>query len=57
MVATDKTSDVALVNVPEDLPVAPFAGDTGLGSGDADLALTFVPAGGHAVRCTARRVR
>ena len=30
VVAMDKTSDVALVNVPEDLPVAPFADDTGL---------------------------
>ena len=49
VVATDKTSDVALVNVPEDLPVAPFAADTGLDSGDPDLALTFVPAGAHAV--------
>jgi hypothetical protein len=44
VVATDKASDVALVNVPEDLPVAPFAADTGLDSGDPDLALTFVPA-------------
>jgi S1-C subfamily serine protease len=54
VVAMDKTSDVALVNVPEDLPVAPFAGDTGLSSGDADLALTFVSAGGHAIalHCT-----
>jgi S1-C subfamily serine protease len=54
VVATDKASDVALVNVPEDLPVAPFAADTGLDSGDPDLALTFVPAGAHAValHCT-----
>ncbi len=54
VVATDKTSDVALVNVPEDLPVAPFADDSTLQSGTADLALTFVPAGGHAValHCT-----
>ena len=49
VMATDKTSDVALINVPEDLPVAPFAADTNLDSGDADLALTFVPAGGHAI--------
>ena len=35
VVAMDKTSDVALVNVPEDLPVAPFADDTDLDSGDA----------------------
>ena len=54
VVAMDKTSDVALVNVPEDLPVAPFAADTNLDSGDADLALTFVPAGGSAIalHCT-----
>ena len=54
VVATDKASDVALVNVPEDLPVAPFADDTDLDSGDADLALTFVAAGGHAIalHCT-----
>jgi len=54
VVATDKTSDVALVSVPEDLPVAPFANDTSLDSGDPDLALTFVPAGTHAValHCT-----
>ena len=30
VVATDKTSDVALVDVPEDLPVAPFADDSTL---------------------------
>ena len=35
VVAMDKASDVALVNVPEDLPVAPFADDTDLDSGDA----------------------
>ena len=50
VVATDKTSDVALVSVPEDLPVATFADDTGLDSGTPDLALTFVPAGGHSGR-------
>jgi putative serine protease PepD len=49
VVATDKTSDVALVNVPLDLPVAPFADDSSLQSGTPDLALTFVPAGGRAV--------
>ncbi|HEY5385014.1 MAG TPA: trypsin-like peptidase domain-containing protein [Acidimicrobiales bacterium] len=54
VVAMDKASDVALVNVPEDLPVAPFADDTDLHGGDADMALTFVPAGGHAIalHCT-----
>ena len=54
VVATDKASDVALVSVPEDLPVAPFANDTNLDSGAPDWALTFVPAGAHAValHCT-----
>jgi S1-C subfamily serine protease len=54
VVATDKTSDIALVNVPRDLPVAPFADDTSLQSGAADLALTFVPADGRAIalHCT-----
>ena len=47
VVATDKTSDVALVSVPEDLPVATFADDTDLDSGTPDMALTFVPAGGQ----------
>jgi serine protease Do len=55
VVAIDKTSDIALVNVPEALPVAPFADDTNLGTGTPDLALTFVPAGGGSValHCTA----
>ncbi len=54
MVAMDKTSDVALVNVPEDLPVAPFASDTDLDSGDPDLTLTYASAsnGTHALLCT-----
>jgi S1-C subfamily serine protease len=54
LVATDKTSDVALVNVPEDLPVAPFAGDANLDKGTADMALTYVSAGGTAIalHCT-----
>ncbi len=54
VVATDKASDVALVDVPKDLPVAPFADDTSLQTGAPDLALTFVPAGGNAIalHCT-----
>ena len=54
IIAMDKTSDVALVDVPEDLPVAPFASDTGLDSGDPDLTLTYVSASGgtHALLCT-----
>jgi S1-C subfamily serine protease len=54
VVATDTPSDIALVAVPQDLPVASFAPDTSVESGTSDLALTFVPAGGHAValHCT-----
>ena len=54
VVATDKASDVALVTVPEDLPVAPFADDGGLDGGTPDLTLSFVPAGGASValHCT-----
>jgi S1-C subfamily serine protease len=54
VVAMDKTSDVALVSVPLALPVATFADDSGLDSGSPDMALSFVPVGGHAValRCT-----
>ncbi len=54
VVAVDKTSDIALVNVPVDLPVAPFADDTNLDGGTPDLALTFVPAGegSVALHCT-----
>ena len=54
VVATDKASDVALVTVPEDLPVAPFADDTSLNGGSPDLTLSFVPAGGASValHCT-----
>ena len=46
VVATDTASDIALVDVPEDLPVAPFADDTTLSGGSPDLTLSFVPAGG-----------
>ncbi len=58
VLATDKTSDVALVSVPVDLPVATFADDTGLASGTPDLALSFVPAADHAValNCTSGSV-
>ncbi len=58
VVATDATSDIALVAVPEDLPVAPFADDTNLDSGTPDLTLSFVPDGGTAValHCTSGAV-
>jgi S1-C subfamily serine protease len=54
VVATDKASDVALIGVPQDLPVAPFSDDADLDSGAPDLALTFVAADGHtvALHCT-----
>ncbi len=54
VMAMDKSSDIALVNVPEDLPVAPFADDTALDSGTPDLTLSYVPAGGRAIalHCT-----
>ncbi len=54
LVATDRASDVALVEVPEDLPVAPFADDATLAQGAPDLTLSFVGAGGssHVVHCT-----
>jgi S1-C subfamily serine protease len=54
IVARDTTSDIALVNVPEDVPVAPFADDSGLNGGSPDLTLSFVPAGGAslALHCT-----
>jgi putative serine protease PepD len=49
IVGTDVTSDVALVEVPTDLPVAPFADDGALGGGAPDTALSYVPAGDSAV--------
>lgn len=54
VVATDAVSDVALVEVPQDLPVASFADETALAGGSPDYTLSFVPAGGNAValRCT-----
>jgi putative serine protease PepD len=54
VVATDKASDIALVTVPADLPVAPFTDDTDLDNGAPDFALTFVSAGGRAIalQCT-----
>ncbi len=54
VVGTDADSDVALVSVPEDLPVAPFADDATVEGGAPDLVLSYVPAGGTAValHCT-----
>ena len=54
VVGTDADSDVALVSVPEDLPVAPFADDATVDGGAPDLVLSYVPAGGAtvALHCT-----
>ena len=58
VVAWDTGSDVALVDVPEDLPVATFSDDAGLSGGTPDLTLSFVSAGGTslALHCTAGAV-
>jgi len=47
VVAWDRQSDIALVNVPEDVPVAPFADDAALAPGAPDLMLNLAPAGGN----------
>jgi S1-C subfamily serine protease len=49
IVGTDGPSDVALVNVPEEVPVAPFADDAGVNNGSPDVVLSFVPGGGSSV--------
>jgi putative serine protease PepD len=49
VLATDGTSDVALVEVPEDLPVAQFAPDSAVSDGMPVLTLSYVPAGGRAI--------
>lgn len=46
IVGIDAASDVALVNVPQDIPVAPFSDDGGLSAGASDLVLTYAPGGG-----------
>jgi putative serine protease PepD len=55
VVGTDATSNVALVNVPADIPVAPFSDDGTLGGGAPDTALGYVPGGdsGVALQATA----
>ncbi len=54
VVALDSASDVALVDVPQDLPVAPFSDDGALAPGAGDLTLGFVPTAdaAPAVHCT-----
>ena len=45
VVGTDSSSDIALIDVPENVPVAPFSDDVGVGGGTPDLTLTLVPSG------------
>jgi putative serine protease PepD len=49
VVGTDATSNVALVDVPADVPVAPFSDDGALGGGAPDTALGYASAGGSSV--------
>jgi serine protease Do len=53
VVAVDHDSDLALVNVPDDLPVAPFADDGTLTGGSADMTLSMAVGSGSSliVRC------
>ena len=47
IVGTDTTSDIALVDVPQDVPVAPFSDDAKLAGGAADMVLGLAePSGG-----------
>lgn len=46
VVATDHATDVALLQVPRDVPVPTFADDATLANGAPELTLSFVPAGG-----------
>jgi serine protease Do len=54
VVAIDRTSDVALVNVPDDIPVAQFADDSALRSGSTDMTLSMARPNSEAaaVQCT-----
>jgi S1-C subfamily serine protease len=48
VLAVDGSSDLALVSVPDDIPVAPFADDTALTDGSTDMMLSMAaPATGH----------
>jgi S1-C subfamily serine protease len=46
VVGSDAASNIALVNVPADVPVAPFSDDGALGGGAPDTALGYAPPGG-----------
>jgi S1-C subfamily serine protease len=54
VVAVDPTSDLALIDVPDDVPVAPFADDATLGAGSGDLTLSMSDLTGAtpALHCT-----
>ncbi|HVT42468.1 MAG TPA: trypsin-like peptidase domain-containing protein [Acidimicrobiales bacterium] len=54
VVASDADSGVALVDVPEDLPIAPFADEATVAGGASEYTLSYVPAGGAgaALHCT-----
>jgi putative serine protease PepD len=43
VLAVDSASDIALVSVPDDVPVAPFADDATLSEGSASMTLTVAP--------------
>ena len=53
VVGTDATSDVALVDVPADVPVAPFSDDAGLNAGAPDTVLYYASAGSAPVALAA----
>jgi S1-C subfamily serine protease len=48
LMGVDQKSDIALVEVPDDLPVAPFSDDVTLAKGSADLTLSVAGAPGTA---------
>jgi S1-C subfamily serine protease len=54
VVAVDHDSDLALVNVPDDIPVPTFSDDAALFAGSADMTLSLRSAGGAAptLRCS-----
>jgi putative serine protease PepD len=58
VVGVDDSSDLALISVPEDIPVAPFADDSTLLEGSAVLTLSMAApdAGSVALHCTAGSV-
>jgi S1-C subfamily serine protease len=48
VVGVDRASDIALVSVPDDVPVAPFADDAALSEGSADMTLSVAPPAANA---------